>query len=118
MYFSPSASRISPASCEPASRSVILTPFRFAFSIVCHSSPPTFPRRISIGRSILGGNGVAPCSGSVSGKLSTKPYIPMLEENNAHQGFVDHGDFLKLKANYRTISKTPYRFCITPDGEI
>ena len=26
-----------------------------------------------------------------AGKLSSKPYIPALEENNARQGFVDHG---------------------------
>jgi site-specific recombinase XerD len=33
-----------------------------------------------------------------AGKLTAKPHIPMLEENNARQGFLDHGDFLKLKA--------------------
>lgn len=29
-------------------------------------------------------------------RLSTRPHIPMLEENNARQGFVDHGSFLAL----------------------
>jgi integrase len=34
-----------------------------------------------------------------AGKLSSKPYVPMLEENNARQGFLDHGDFLSLREN-------------------
>lgn len=29
-------------------------------------------------------------------RLSTRPYIPMLEEHNARQGFLDHGSFLAL----------------------
>jgi integrase len=33
-----------------------------------------------------------------AGKLSSKPYIPLLEENNARQGFLDHGSFLALQA--------------------
>ena len=32
-------------------------------------------------------------------KLSSHPYIPTLEENNARQGFVDHGEFLALREN-------------------
>jgi integrase len=32
-----------------------------------------------------------------AGKLSSKPYIPTLEENNARQGFLDHGAFLMLR---------------------
>jgi integrase len=32
-----------------------------------------------------------------AGKLSSKPYIPTLEENNARQGFLDHGGFLLLR---------------------
>jgi hypothetical protein len=34
-----------------------------------------------------------------AGKLSSKPYIPTLEENNARQGFLDHGGFLLLREN-------------------
>ncbi|MBI3782615.1 MAG: tyrosine-type recombinase/integrase [Deltaproteobacteria bacterium] len=30
-------------------------------------------------------------------RLSSRPYIPMLEENNARQGFVDHAAFLALR---------------------
>jgi hypothetical protein len=30
-------------------------------------------------------------------KLSSKPYIPTLAENNARQGFLDHGSFLRLQ---------------------
>jgi integrase len=30
-------------------------------------------------------------------KLSSKPHIPLLEENNARQGFLDHGSFLALQ---------------------
>ncbi|MFI5396597.1 MAG: tyrosine-type recombinase/integrase [Candidatus Binatia bacterium] len=33
-----------------------------------------------------------------AGRLSTRPYIPMLEEHNARQGFVDHGNFLALQS--------------------
>lgn len=32
-----------------------------------------------------------------AGRLSTRPYVPMLEENNARQGFVDHESFLALR---------------------
>ena len=32
-----------------------------------------------------------------AGKLSTRPFIPTLEENNARQGFLDHGSFLAVK---------------------
>jgi integrase len=32
-----------------------------------------------------------------AGRLSTRPYIPMLEEDNARQGFVDHASFLALR---------------------
>jgi integrase len=32
-----------------------------------------------------------------AGKLFHRPYIPMLEENNARQGFLDHGGFLALR---------------------
>jgi integrase len=32
-----------------------------------------------------------------AGRLSTRPYIRMLEENNARQGFVDHAAFLSLR---------------------
>ena len=32
-----------------------------------------------------------------AGKLSSKPYIPSLEENNARQGFLDHGGYLALR---------------------
>ena len=34
-----------------------------------------------------------------AGKLSCKPYIPTLEENNARQGFLDYGSFLVLREN-------------------
>jgi len=35
--------------------------------------------------------------GIQAGNLSSKPYVPMLEENNARQGVLDHGDFLTLR---------------------
>jgi len=34
-----------------------------------------------------------------AGKLSSRPYIPTLEENNARQGFLGHGEFLALRKN-------------------
>jgi len=33
-----------------------------------------------------------------AGRLATRPHIPMLEENNARQGFLDHETFLALQA--------------------
>jgi site-specific recombinase XerD len=32
-----------------------------------------------------------------AGTLSSKPYIPRLEENNARQGFLDHASFVALR---------------------
>jgi len=36
-----------------------------------------------------------------AGKLSRKPRFDMLAENNVRQGFLEHGDFLKLVSNLR-----------------
>ena len=43
-------------------------------------------------------------------KLVSKPYIEMLEENNARQGFLDHGDFLKLRDKLPDYLKDPVMF--------
>jgi integrase len=45
-----------------------------------------------------------------AGKLSSRPYIPMLEENNARQGFLDHGGFLTLRENLPEYLKDPVTF--------
>jgi integrase len=45
-----------------------------------------------------------------AGRLSTRPYIPMLEENNARQGFVDHGNFLALRDALPDYLKDPVMF--------
>lgn len=45
-----------------------------------------------------------------AGKLSAKPYIPTLEENNARQGFLDHGGFLILRENLLAYLKDPVSF--------
>src|SRR5262245_36284856 len=45
-----------------------------------------------------------------AGKLSSKPYIPSLEENNARQGFLDHGSFLALKKHLPDYLKDPVTF--------
>jgi integrase len=45
-----------------------------------------------------------------SGKLSSKPYIPTLEENNARQGFLDYGSFLVLRENLPENRKDPVTF--------
>src|SRR5215831_6417246 len=45
-----------------------------------------------------------------AGKLSFKPYIPTLEENNARQGFLDHGSFLVLRENLPAHLKDPVTF--------
>ena len=49
-----------------------------------------------------------------AGNLSSKPYIPTLEENNARQAFLDHGSFLVLRENLPAHLKTfrnPRRCC-------
>ncbi|MDH3444438.1 MAG: site-specific integrase, partial [Deltaproteobacteria bacterium] len=43
-------------------------------------------------------------------KLICKPYIPTLEENNARQGFLDHGSFLILRENLPEHLKDPVTF--------
>ena len=45
-----------------------------------------------------------------SGKLRFARHIPMLEENNARQGFVDHGVFLALREHLPPYLKEPIRF--------
>lgn len=45
-----------------------------------------------------------------AGKLASKPYIPTLEENNARQGFLDHGSFLALRENLPDYLKDPITF--------
>lgn len=45
-----------------------------------------------------------------AGQLSAKPYIPMLEENNARQGFLQHGDFLALQEKLPEYLKDPVAF--------
>ena len=43
-------------------------------------------------------------------KLSSKPYIPSLEESNARQGFLDHGSFLALREALSDYLKDPVTF--------
>lgn len=43
-------------------------------------------------------------------KLSRRPHIPTLEENNARQGFLDHGSFLALRENLPDHLKDPVSF--------
>jgi integrase len=45
-----------------------------------------------------------------AGKLSSRPYIPTLEENNARQGFLDHGSFLALRNGLPDYLKDPVTF--------
>jgi integrase len=42
--------------------------------------------------------------------LSRKPHIPTLEENNARQGFLDHGSFLALREALPEYLKDPVTF--------
>jgi len=44
------------------------------------------------------------------GRLSHSPYIPTLEEDNARQGFVDHGAFVSLRANLSEYLRDPITF--------
>jgi hypothetical protein len=43
-------------------------------------------------------------------KLSSKPYIPAFAENNARQGFLDHGSFFTLKEHLPDYLKDPITF--------
>jgi integrase len=45
-----------------------------------------------------------------AGNLFHRPYIPMLEENNARQGFLDHGGFLALRNELPDYLKDPVSF--------
>src|SRR5574341_451068 len=45
-----------------------------------------------------------------AGKLSSRPYVPILEENNARQGFLDHGGFLALRESLPDYLKDPVTF--------
>ncbi len=45
-----------------------------------------------------------------SGRLKFAPYIQLLEENNARQGFVDHGVFLVLRDRLPEYLKDPITF--------
>jgi integrase len=45
-----------------------------------------------------------------AGKLSVKPYVPMLEENNARTGFLDHASFVKLWTELPEYLQDPVAF--------
>lgn len=45
-----------------------------------------------------------------AGKLSSAPYIPLLEENNSRRGFLDHGSFLALRDALPKHLKGPVTF--------
>ena len=44
------------------------------------------------------------------GRLSDSPYIPTLDEDNARQGFVDHGAFVSLRAKLSEYLRDPITF--------
>jgi hypothetical protein len=48
-----------------------------------------------------------------AGRLSTRPHIPMLEENNARQGFLDHTSYLALQDALPDGLKDPVAFSCT-----
>ncbi len=41
------------------------------------------------------------------GRVSTMPSIPTLEEDNARQGFIDHGAFISLRDNLPEYLRDP-----------
>jgi len=45
-----------------------------------------------------------------AGKLNSSPYIPSLQEDNARQGFLDHGSFITLRENLPDYLKDPVTF--------
>jgi len=46
----------------------------------------------------------------ISGRLANAPYIPMLQENNARQGFIDHAQFLALRDALPDYLRDPVTF--------
>jgi integrase len=44
------------------------------------------------------------------GRLATMPYIPTLDEDNARQGFIDHGTFIALRDNLPEYLRDPVSF--------
>jgi integrase len=44
------------------------------------------------------------------GRLATTPYIPTLDEDNARQGFIDHGAFIALRDNLPEYLRDPVSF--------
>lgn len=44
------------------------------------------------------------------GRVSTMPYIPTLDEDNARQGFMDHGAFIGLRENLPEYLRDPVTF--------
>ena len=45
-----------------------------------------------------------------AGKLTSRPYIPTLEENNARQGFLDHGNFCCVRGKLAADLQDPVSF--------
>lgn len=45
-----------------------------------------------------------------AGKLNSSPYIPSLREDNARQGFLDHGGFIALREKLPDYLKDPIEF--------
>lgn len=45
-----------------------------------------------------------------AGRLSRRPHVPMLDEHNARQGFVDHGAFLALQGALPDYLRDPVAF--------
>ncbi|HEY7163679.1 MAG TPA: site-specific integrase [Candidatus Binatia bacterium] len=45
-----------------------------------------------------------------AGKLSSKPHVPMLNEDNARQGFLNHSDFLTLREKLPGYLRAPITF--------
>ena len=45
-----------------------------------------------------------------AGKISSKPHVPMLEEHNARQGFLDHAGFLALRDDQHLIARLRQSF--------
>jgi integrase len=44
------------------------------------------------------------------GRVSTMPYIPTLDEDNARQGFIDHGSFIGLREKLPEYLRDPVTF--------
>lgn len=77
--------------------------------------PPTAPKNATVNRELAALKRMF-SSTIQAGRLSARLHIPMLEENNTRQGFVDHQSFLALREALPDYLKDQWPSCTSPAG--